>query len=276
MPTFLMCPPDYYGIEYEINPWMSRVRNSIPELAHKQWQALYDLLTKTLGVKVELVQPAEGFPDMVFTANAGFVSGRQFIASNLRYEVRKGEVPHFERWFKDHGYTIHHLPVNYDFEGAGDILPLGENLFAGYRIRSNIRAHTLVGEIFGKRVLVLELVDERFYHLDTCFCPLDPERAIYYPKAFDEYGQKVIREHVLRPIPVSDEDALRFGLNAVVVEETVILQQGCAALRERLEQEGFRVFELDFSEFMKAGGSAKCLTLRMECEGEPTRQSFEE
>src|SRR3990172_825363 len=249
MATFLMCPPDYYGIEYEINPWMSQSRNSIPELARQQWQALYDLLTKTLRVQIELIQPEKGFPDMVFAANAGFVHGKQFIASNLRYEVRKGEVPYFERWFKDHGYTIHHLPVNYDFEGAGDILPLGENLFAGYRIRSNIRAHTLVGELLGKRVLTLELVDERFYHLDTCFCPLDSERAIYYPKAFDEYAQKVIREQMPRAIAVSDEDAVRFGCNAVVVAKSVILQQGCAALRERLEQQGFRVVELDFSEF---------------------------
>ncbi len=264
MAAFLLCPSDYYGIEYEINPWMSQSRNSIPELARQQWQVFYDLLTKTLGVRVELIQPEKGFPDMVFTANAGFVYGKQFIASNLRYEVRKGEIPYFEHWFKDHGYTIHRLPVNYDFEGAGDILPLGENLFAGYRIRSNIRAHTLVGEILGRRVLTLELVDERFYHLDTCFCPLDPERAIYYPKAFDEYAQKVIRENVLRPIPVSDEDAVRFGCNAVVVEENVILQQGCTALRAGLEQEGFRVFELDFSEFIKAGGSAKCLTLKLE------------
>lgn len=263
MSTFLMCPPDYYGIEYEINPWMSRSRKSIPELARQQWQALYDLLMKTLCARVEMIQPEKGFPDMVFTANAGFVHGKQFIASNHRYEVRKGEVPYFERWFKDHGYTVHHLPANYDFEGAGDVLLLGENLFAGYRIRSNIRAHTLVGEILARRVLTLELVDERFYHLDTCFCPLDAEQAIYYPKAFDEYGQRVIREYVSKPIPVSDEDAVRFGCNAVVLEENVILQHGCTALRERLEQEGFRVFELDFSEFIKAGGSAKCLTLKL-------------
>jgi arginine dihydrolase len=263
MATFLMCPPDYYGIEYEINPWMSRSRNSIPELAREQWQALYELLTKTLCVQVELIQPGSGFPDMVFTANAGLVCGEQFIASNFRYEVRKGEASYFERWFKDHGYTVHHLPPNYDFEGAGDILPLGETLFAGYRIRSNIRAHTLVGEILGKRVLTLELVDERFYHLDTCFCPMDPERAIYYPKAFDEYAQRVIREQVPKSITVSDEDAVKFGCNAVVVERNVILQKDCLALRERLEREGFRVFEVDLSEFIKAGGSAKCLTLSL-------------
>jgi len=264
MATFLMCPPDYYGIEYEINPWMSRSRNTDPKLARKQWQSLYDLLATTLGVQVELIQPGRGFPDMVFTANAGLVHGKQFIASNFRYEVRKGETPYFERWFKDHGYAIHHLPSNYDFEGAGDVLPLGETLFAGYRIRSNIRAHTLVGEILGKRVLTLELLDERFYHLDTCFCPLDSEGAIYYPSAFDEYGQRVILEHVQTPIPVSNEDAMRFGCNAVVVERNVVLQKDCVALRAKLEQEGFRVFELDLSEFIKAGGSAKCLTLLLE------------
>jgi N-dimethylarginine dimethylaminohydrolase len=158
---------------------------------------------------------------------------------------------------------VHLLPQDHFFEGAGDGLFLGDNLFAGYRIRSDIQAHRIISEILGIRVLSLELVDERFYHLDTCFCPLDEERALYYPMAFDEYGLKVIERFVPKPLPVCDGDALRFGCNAVVIQKHVVLHRGCDELKAMLTGEGFEVHELDLSEFLKAGGSAKCLTLRI-------------
>lgn len=261
-PTFLMCPPDYYEIAYEINPWMDVRRKADPARARRQWEALYDCILR-LGGGVELVAPVKGLPDMVFTANAGLVCGDRVILSSFRHAQRQGESPYFEAWFEKQGFKVHRPPPDCFFEGAGDGLFVGEDLFAGYRVRSDIRAHLRIGELLGRRVLSLELVEKYFYHLDTCFCPLDDRRALYYPGAFDAYGRKVIEDAVPRPLAVGGEDARRFGCNAVVLDRRVILHEGCGALRSALEAEGCEVHELDLSEFHKAGGSAKCLTLRV-------------
>src|SRR5918911_3841317 len=136
-PRILMCPPDYYGIEYEINPWMSRSRGSTPERARRQWQTLRDTL-RGLGAAVELLEPRPGLPDLVFTANAGLVYGKRFFSSRFRHEVRARETPHFDAWFAAHGFAVKHLPAGVYFEGAGDALFCGPALFAGYRIRSDV------------------------------------------------------------------------------------------------------------------------------------------
>ena len=258
--SLLMCPPDYYGIEYEINPWMDVRRPADAERAGGQWQALYDLL-RSLGVHVELVEPVKGLPDLVFTANAGIVADRRFIASRFLHPERQREQPTWEAWFRARGYRIETLPEKACFEGEGDALWFGTTMFAGYRIRSDIRSHQALATIVGHEVLSLELVDERFYHLDTCFCPLDERRALYYPPAFDDYGRRVIAQFVPDPVAVDDADAARFGCNAIVVGRDVILQSGCAALERSLRGLGFSPHAVDLSEFHKAGGSAKCLAL---------------
>jgi len=155
------------------------------------------------------------------------------------------------------------LPAGACFEGEGDALFLGKTLFAGYRMRSDIESHLRMGQILECGVLSLELVDPRFYHLDTCFCPLGDRAAIYFPDAFDPYGRKVIEASVPEPIRVDREDALRFGCNAIVIGNEVVLQTGCVGINRELRGRGYAVHELDLSEFHKAGGSAKCLVLRL-------------
>jgi N-dimethylarginine dimethylaminohydrolase len=260
-----MCPPTHYGIEYEINPWMSRSRGSDSPRAHGQWQSLHDALVG-LGVKVELMMPQPGLPDLVFTANAGLIYHQRFFNSRFRHEVRARETPFFDAWFASHGFTVEHLPPNYYFEGAGDALFCGPILFAGYRIRSDVGGHQYLAKTLGKLVLPLELVDARFYHLDTCFCPLAPGEAIYYPPAFDPYGQKVLQTHVPRLIAVHDDEAERFGCNAVVVGKKVILNSGCERLAADLRSWGYEPIAVELTEFIKSGGSAKCLTLRLDGE----------
>ncbi len=264
-PRILMCPPDYYGIEYEINPWMSRSRGSTPEKAQGQWQALADILRR-LGVTVELLTPRPGLPDLVFTANAGLMFHNCFFSARFRHEVRARETPHFDAWFAEHGFTVEHLPEEMFFEGAGDALFCGPTLFAGYRIRSDVRGHQHLGQVLGKQVLPLELVNPRFYHLDTCFCPLAPGEAIWYPEAFDSYGRKVIEGHIPRLLAVQEADAHRFGCNAVVVGKTVVINAGCDQLGNDLRSRGYQVIATELDEFLKAGGSAKCLTLRLDGE----------
>lgn len=205
-PRILMCPPDYYGIEYEINPWMNRSQGSSCERARAQWETLYRTLVER-GVTVERMVPQPGLPDLVFTANAGLVYQTRFISSSFRHEVRARESPFFDAWFAEHGFQVEHMPEGVFFEGAGDALFCGQTLLAGYRIRSDVRGHQRLGRLLGCLVLPLELVNKHFYHLDTCFCPLALGEAIYFPGAFDEYGRKVLQVYVPRLLAVSDEEA---------------------------------------------------------------------
>lgn len=261
----LMCPPDYFGIEYEINPWMNMQQGTNPQPARRQWQRLSQTLCD-LGAAIDLLEPIPGLPDLVFTANAGLVFHDMFLPARFRFGVRQGESPHFEKWARDRGFTLVPLPESMNFEGAGDALFCGDTLFAGYRFRSDVRSHQWVGERLGVPALPLELVDPRFYHLDTCFCPVAPGVAIYYPGAFDEYGRSVLKDRIDRLVEVSAEEAVSFSCNAVVVGRSVVLNQGAPKLAAALESLGFNVRPLEFSEFIKSGGSAKCLTLRIDGE----------
>ncbi len=264
-PRILMCPPDFYGIEYEINPWMHVERGAKQERAQTQWHQLGQTL-RDRGVTVELMEPRPGLPDLVFTANAGLVFGKRFFSSSFRHEVRARESPFFDAWFAGHGYTVEHLPDGVYFEGAGDALFCGRTLFAGYRIRSDVTGHQHLGKVLSRLVLPLELVSPYFYHLDTCFCPLSAEEAIYYPGAFDAYGRKVLEAHVPRLLAVDEDEAKRFGCNAVVVGRTVITNSGCERLQAGLREWGYEPISVQLDEFIKSGGSAKCLTLRLDGE----------
>lgn len=261
MRRVLMCPPLHYGIEYEINPWMSRIRGADPKRARRQWEKLHALLRGPMEFEIDLLDPVKGLPDLVFTANAGLVRGNAFLPARFRHPERQGEAPHFLRWFESHGFEIHNLPNGLSFEGEGDALRAGRDWFAGYRIRTDIQAHAAIGEFLGDRVLSVELADPRFYHLDTCFCPLGDDAAIWFPDAFDGYARRVIEAHVARLIPVDPEEACRFACNAVVSGKRVALNTGCRRLERTLEGAGFDVLATDLSEFLKAGGAAKCLVL---------------
>ena len=264
-PRILMCPPDYFGIEYEINPWMNVRVGSDTERARRQWNALHESL-RELGVVVERMEPIPGLPDLVFTANAGVVYRNRFISSRFRFGVRQGESVYFEEWARRRGLEVISLPDGCLFEGAGDALFCGDTLLAGYRFRSDVRSHQWVGERLGVEVLPMELIDPRFYHLDTCFCPLAPDSALCYPGAFDEYGRSVLRDRIPNLIEVAAEEAASFSCNAVVVGKTVVLNEGAPKLAATLEEAGYAVRPLGFSEFIKSGGSAKCLTLRIDGE----------
>lgn len=265
-----MCRPDYYGVEYEINPWMKVERSADRAKAAGQWEALRAIL-RGLGAEIELIEPAPGLPDMVFTANAGLVHRARFLPSHFRHPQRRGETPLFERWFAEHGFEALDVYGSPDaagaaFEGAGDALYCGATLFAGYLNRSDIQIHKHLGRLLDCRVVSLELVDPYFYHLDTCFCPIAPGLAAYFPGAFDGYGRRAIRENIPELIEVDEEEARRFACNAVVVGTTVAVNLGCDRLAERLRARGYEARQTDLSEFLKAGGAAKCLTLRLDGE----------
>ena len=264
MATLLMCPPTYFEIQYEINPWMSRLRGTDPRLAEAQWMHLRDLLAGLLGANLEFVEPQSGLPDLVFTANAGLVVEDRVILSRFRFPARSGEEPIFREWFAAHDLQVLELPPDIFFEGAGDALFCGEQLFCGYHFRSEIGSHDWIGRLLGRRILSLQLIDPRFYHLDTCFCPLAPGQALYYPAAFDEYARRVLTANIDDLIEVTQADALRFGCNAVCMDRHVILPTGCTQLMGELCGRGYRVHPVNLSEYLKSGGAAKCLTLRLD------------
>jgi N-dimethylarginine dimethylaminohydrolase len=258
--NLLLCPPDFYGIEYEINPWMDRARKADSALAMAQWTSLGEKL-QSLGCKIEVVAPQPSLPDMVFTANAGLLIGNKFIRSNFRFKERRGEEAHFEKWFVERGYEIARLPEGLFFEGEGDALFCGNVLFCGYRFRSDIRSHQMIGEMLQTLVVSVELVEGRFYHLDTCFCPLPDGGAIWHPGAFDEYGRRAIAHQVTDLIAVAPEESVHFACNAVVLGKEIVLPEGCPKLCAALHDRGYRTHPLSMTEFIKAGGACKCLTL---------------
>ena len=260
----LMVRPVYYDVVYEINPWMSRAVPACQARALEQWEGLYRVLTEELGARVSLAEPQPGLPDMVFTANAGLVLGERAVVSRFRHPERQGEAEHFRRWFEERGLQVETLPEGQWFEGEGDALFVGDTLYAGYHWRSDVRSHRMVGDLLGVRVLSLELVDPHYYHLDTCFCPLDARTAAYYPAAFDSYARQVLEAEVPRLIAVEPDEAARFACNAVVLGRQVALNTGCPRFEAQLRDLGFLPHSTPLDEFLKAGGSAKCLTLHLD------------
>ena len=262
----LMCSPDHYDVDYVINPWMEgNVHKSSRDRAVEQWQKLYKVL-KARAI-VDLVEPAKGWPDMVFTANAGLVLGDKAVLSRFYHKERQGEEPYFKAWFEQNGFTVYELPKDLPFEGAGDALfdREGRWLWAGYGFRSELDSHPYLAQWLDIEVLSLHLVDERFYHLDTCFCPLEGGYLLYYPGAFDAYSNQLIERRVpaAKRIAIEEADAVNFACNSVNLGQVVVMNKASNSLKSALARAGFEVVETPLTEFLKAGGAAKCLTLRV-------------
>ncbi len=263
---FLMCSPDHYDVDYVINPWMEgNIHKSTRDRAVEQWHKLHYVIKER--AIVDLVAPQKGWPDMVFTANAGLVLGDNVVLSRFFHKERQGEEPYFKEWFEAHGFTVYELPKDLPFEGAGDALfdREGRWLWAGYGFRSELDSHPYLAKWLDTEVLSLRLIDERFYHLDTCFCPLTGGYLLYYPPAFDAYSNRLIELRIPaeKRIAIEEPDAVKFACNAVNINQMIILNQASDRLKQCLVEVGFEVVETPLSEFLKAGGAAKCLTLRV-------------
>lgn len=262
MHRMLLCPPDFYSIRYEINPWMNRLCGVDTAEAKVQWQQLHDKL-QSLGCEVELLSPEADWPDMVFTANAGLVHGRSFVSARFRHPERQGETPAYEAWFAQHGFEVLRLPGHDAFEGEGDALWHGDTLICGHGFRTDPEAHGLLAGMLHCTVLSLELVNPHFYHLDTCFCPLRDGAALWYPPAFGEESQGRLRDHVHDLVIVPPDEALRFACNAIVIDRDVLIPSGSPQTCRMLADRGYECHALPMSEFIKAGGACKCLVLRL-------------
>jgi N-dimethylarginine dimethylaminohydrolase len=258
-----MCPPEHFDVLYEINPWMHRDVKVDLERARAQWEHVVHEL-RAAGADVEVMEPHPELPDLVFTANAGVVNGEQFVASRFRHPERRREVPYDIEWFEKQGYTVDTLPEGVSFEGAGDALPFGRVLLAGYRFRSDASSHAYVSRLTGAAVRSVELVDARLYHLDLTFCPLDDRRAIVAPDGWDTYGRRVVEALVPEPLVLRQHEALEFCANSVVVGTNVVMPSCPPTVGRQLEAWGFQIAVAPVDEFLKAGGGCRCLTLALD------------
>ena len=262
----LMCPPDYFRVQYVINPWMENKIGTIdPHIARKQWTDFYQSLKEFTSV--ELIAQESNAPDMVFTANAGLLLGKKIVLSRFKFAERRSEESYFCSWFEKQGYEIIQMPESVHFEGTGDaLLQPGENLlWASYGFRSDLESHDFLASEFNIEIVSLHLIDPSFYHLDTCFCPLLNDQIMYFPGAFDSPSLKRIEAKTLpeNRIALSPEDAQQFACNAVLVESNLFMNQVSDPLRKQLENWGYHIHIHPVSEFMKAGGANKCLTLAL-------------
>lgn len=276
MTRLLMSPPAYFGVFYEINPWMDRRRAVDGELAWGQWRRLYQVLTQEVRAQVELLPAAPGCPDLVFTANAGLVVDGQAVLSRFRHPERQGEEPHVLGWFRDTSLRLLSLPPDVPFEGEGDALLAEGRLLLGYGFRTEARAAEELERVTGTEVIPLELVDPWFYHLDTCLAPLREGRALWCPEAFSRQARQRLAALFPELIPVPRQEALLLACNAVVVEQEVVVSAGCPITHGLLEERGYRVHLVDLSQFLRAGGGAKCLVLFLERPQEEARPAEEE
>lgn len=264
-PVFLMCPPSHFEVTYDINPWMTgQAGQTDRDLAHAQWAAFHNRLSKV--ARIELIAGASGLPDMVFTANAGLLlaDGRMLLA-RFRHPERQGEEPHNKQWLEGAGYAVVTLEDGISFEGAGDALYDAKGrLWVGAGFRSDPRAIPAIQKLAGGTVIGLALANPSFYHLDTCFCPLESGGALAYLPAFSAESQRILKDTFGSAlIELQVDEAATFACNAVSVGGRVFLSVVSARIRHALASQGLAAVTSYLGEFLKAGGSAKCLTLRI-------------
>ncbi len=260
----LMCEPKYFLISYEINPWM-KIDNQVNVLlAYTQWKNLYHTI-KDLADEVLLVEPQNKLPDLVFTANAALIHKNIAYISHFRFNERKNESQHFNDWFIAQGFqtVLDNKKDDYFFEGAGDALFMGDLLFYGYGFRSDKEFHKKLTSLKPENIILCRLTDPYFYHMDTCFCPISSDFAIWYPPAFSPEARKLI-ESKIELFAVPEIEAKHFACNAVVLGKHIIMPADCPETKKHLVSKGFSVYECDVSEFIKAGGACKCLTLLLD------------
>ena len=261
---YLMCEPVHYTVSYEINPWMDVTRATDTDLALRQWYELRQTYLD-LGHTVETIEPLEGYPDMVYAANGATVAGGVVYSAKFRYTERAAEGPAYQKWFADRGYVTHTAAETN--EGEGDLLVVGDTLLAGTGFRTERAAHAEAHDLFGMPVVSLELVDPRFYHLDTALAVLssdvDAPQVAYYPPAFSAASQAVLAERYPDAVLATEQDAVALGLNAVSDGLHVVVAPAAVDLAAALTARGYLPIPVDTSELLKGGGGAKCCTLEI-------------
>jgi N-dimethylarginine dimethylaminohydrolase len=257
---YVMTSPQFFAVDYAINPWMDTDTPVDTTVAVAQWEHLRDTYRR-LGHVVDFIAPVPGLPDMVYAANGGLILNGAAVVARFKYPQRQQESIAYTDWMRSQGYSP--MQTEHVNEGQGDLLPVGETILAGTGFRTDRRAHAEIAEIFGRPVVSLELVDPRFYHLDTALSVLDDTTIAYYPPAFTECSRAQLETLFPEAIVVESADAYVFGLNVVSDGRHVVYPAAAAGFAEQLSQAGFEPIGVEMSELLKGGGSVKCCTLEV-------------
>ncbi len=255
----LVCKPLYFAtLNYAINPWM-KPGTIDGKKAMQQWEELIRIY-KDLDVTIETIGQHKGVPDMVFATDQGIVKGNTVLMSHFRHPERQGETKYYEKWFTDHGYTIHHLPKHIFFEGNGETYFWNDIIFLSTGYRSSEETPQVLEQIFDREVVPVHVIDPEFYHLDMSFLPINKETVFYYPEAYDEQTQRILKERIPNLVEFSRGEVEGFAANSVVTDHHVVVQSGNKTFEEKLHKLGYEIHPVDLSEFKKSGGGIHCLT----------------
>ncbi len=239
------------------------VENKVdPERTHEEFDNLKNIYKK-IGLDVWIMDPEPGLPDMVYTANCGFVIDNLFIKANFRYQQRRKESDFAEKLFRQKKFKIATLPSNVYFEGQGDLFFRDGKFFAAYGRRTSKKAIGHLENILGEKIITFMVKkDPYFFHLDTCFAPLGKGKVIIHPASFSNDDIDKIKKNFRKVITVSKKDNPFFCCNIVATDDAVIVGKGMSKdIKRTLEKEGLKVFETPMNEYFKGGGSVKCTTL---------------
>jgi len=265
----LMCKPTHFQIEYSINPWME-IGAVDPDKALQQWESLVKIYQKH-GIEVEIIEQSEYQPDMVFAADQGLVVNKSsnqndstVILSNFKHQERRGETKYYMKWFLQNGYKVEFLPGDVQFEGGGEILHWKDKYLIGRGFRNSTQAYQVLQEEYNLNFISFELINPRFYHLDTCMFVLNSDTIFYYPPAFSSKSIELIKKTFANPIEFSDEEVNGFAANSVVTDNLVFVQTGNPSFNQKLIDLGYTVEIVNINEFIKAGGGIHCLTFELD------------
>lgn len=262
---YLMVEPNHFRVDYTINPFMDVADQPDPVKAREQWLNLVGTL-RGLGAEVDVLEQRPDAPDMVYAMNLGLVvnepAGKRAVLSHMRYAERRMETLTAAPWFDEAGFATSY--VGRDGVGAhleaGDAFPFGDGLVVGYGPRTEQLALKHLAMDLDVRVHGLRIAHPGMYHLDLAFCPLDETRAMVCPAAFDDASAAAALALVPDPLVLTEEEALTFCANSVVVGRTIVMPTCPERVRAQLEEWGFRIVLVDVSEFHKGGGSIRCMT----------------
>jgi len=272
--SVLMVTPDYFSVEYVINPHMKNQVGMVDKVnARRQWETIYQSFER-LGYNTLCIQGAKDLPDMVFSANQSLPGltpdgQKKAVMSLMHADQRKAEVPFFEQWYRRHEYEVCYLDEEHiqQFEGMGDALwhPGRRLIWGGYGFRTDLKAYEQIAKIFEVPVIALELTSDYFYHLDTCLCLLNEKNVLIYPNAFTAESLEIIHQAFTHVIVADEKEAKElFACNAVCPDgQNVIIQQGCEKTNKKLQQAGFEIIPVETDEFLKSGGSVFCMKLML-------------
>lgn len=258
-----MCPPNYFRIDYEINPWMHKENNVVSQSAFSQFNSLVEAYKK-INIPISMIDADPELPDMVYSANYGFVQDNIFIASNFRYEQRRAESTLASKYFAKRNFEIARINPSIYYEGEGDHLKIGGVHYMGYGKRTSIKAAKELSSILNEEIIPLELVNPYFYHLDTALGPLNENTIIVNKNSFSPEGLSILNERFTDIIYTNEEDNRVMAPNLLAWGKDVVMAEGISSdLEEAVTERGFTVHKVLMTEFLKGGGSIKCLSLRI-------------